>query len=118
MSDKFRYFPEDDTEPLTIGEWFDELTWKPSQCYCRIQHYGVNYILYLRRRWTNPWQAYIIKNATSLAAMNRVDVVWSANVFEQHQIHYNNVELELAKNKIISLFYEFDGDFTQLRLLQ
>jgi hypothetical protein len=118
MSDKPLFFPEDETEPLPIGEWFDELIWTPSQCYYRLQHNGVDYILYLRWRWTNPWQAYLVKNAASLAAMNRVEVLWSGDVFEQHQIHYSDVELELAKEKFINLFYEFDGDFTQLRLLQ
>jgi hypothetical protein len=118
MSDKLPYFPEDETEPLPVGEWFDELSWSPSQCYCRIQHDGIDYMLYLRWRWTDPWQAYIVKNAASLAAMNRVEVVWSGDVFEQHQIHYDDVELEFAKDKMISLFYELDGNFSQLRLLQ
>src|SRR5215211_6773575 len=107
MSDNLRYFPEDETEPLPVGEWFDELTWNPSQCYCRIQRHRVDYILYLRWRWTNPWQAYIIKNAASSAAMNLVEVVWSADVFEQHQIHYSDVELQLAKSKPVILSFDY-----------
>jgi hypothetical protein len=50
--------------------------------------------------------------------MNRVDVVWSGDVFESHQVQYNDVELERAKDKILSLFYELDGNFTRLPLLQ
>ena len=118
MFDKFPYFPEDETEPLPIGEWFDELTWSPSQCYCHIQHQGVDYILYLRWRWTDPWQAYVIKRAASLSAMNNGEAVWSGDVFELHHVQYKDRELELAKDNIVSLFYEFDGNFTELRLLQ
>src|SRR6185503_11899298 len=118
MSDKLPLSPEDETEPLPIGEWLDELIWTPSQCYFHIQHQGVDYILYLRWRWTNPWQAYVIKNAASLSSMNTGNSVWSGDVFELHRVHLKNVELNLAKEKILSLFHEFDGNFTQLRLLQ
>ena len=120
MSDILPYILEleDQMEPLPLGEWFDELLWTPSQCYYRLQHKGIDYILYLRWRWTDPWQAYIVKNATGLDTMNRVDVVWSSDVFEQHQIHYTDVELELAKEQFIRLFYQCDGDFGQLRILQ
>ena len=118
MSDNLSYFPEDETEPLPVGEWFDELNWSPSQCYCHIRHHGVDYILYLRWRWTDPWQAYVIKNADSLGSMNIGQAVWSGDVFELHHVYYKDVELELAKDKMISLFYEFEGNFTELRQLQ
>ena len=118
MTEKYPYLPEDELEPLPVGEWFDELIWSPSQCYCRIQHQGMNYILYLRWRWTDPWQAYIIKNADSLASMNNGHAVWSDNVFDLYNVQYKDVELELAKDRMIDLFHEFDGNFTQLRLLQ
>ena len=118
MSDKLTYLAEDETELLPVGEWFDELTWSPSQCYCHIRHQGVDYILYLRWRWTDPWQAYVIRNADSLDSMNIGESVWSGDVFELHQVHYRDVELELAKDKILCLFHEFDGNFTQLPLLQ
>ena len=118
MSDKLTYLPEDETEPLPVGEWFDDLTWSPSQCYCHIQHQGVDYILYLRWRWTDPWQAYIIKNADSLVSMTNGQAVWSGDVLELHDVPFKDVELELAKDKMISIFYEFDGNFARLRLLQ
>ena len=118
MSDKLPYFPEDETEPLALGQWFDELIWTPSQCYYRLQHKGADYILYLRWRWTDPWQAYVIRNAASLSSMNNGESVWSGDVFEIHHVHLKNGELELAKDKFLSLFHEFDGNFTQLRLLQ
>jgi hypothetical protein len=77
----------------------------------------VDYILYLRWRWTNPWQAYVVKDAANLDSMNNGQAVWSGDVFELHQVRLKNVELDMAKDKLISLFHEFDGHFTPLRLL-
>lgn len=108
---------EDETEPLPLGEWFDELIWCPSQCYYRLQHNGLDYILYLRWRWNDPWQAYVVKDAASLDSMNNGQAVWSGDVFEIHHVHFKDMELEQAKDRLIKLFYEFDGNFTQLRLL-
>ena len=108
---------EDETEPLPLREWFDELTWAPSQCYCRVEHDGIDYVLYLRWRWTNPWQAYVVRNADRLSSMNNDQAIWSGDVFEIHGIQFRDVELERAKDQLIRLFYEFDGKFTQLRLL-
>lgn len=118
MSDKLTYFSDDETEPLPLGEWFDELTWSPSQCYCHLQHQGVDYILYLRWRWTNPWQAYVIKNANSLATMNNGQAVWSFDIFEIQNLEFRDVELKQAKESLIQLFHEYGGNFIQLRLPQ
>lgn len=117
MSNPFPYFEDDETEPLPLGEWFDELLWSPSQCYHRVHHQGTDYILYLRWRWTDPWQAYVVKNAASLSSMNNGEAIWSGDVFEIHHVYFKQEELDLAKEKLIRLFYEFDGNFTQLRLL-
>ena len=117
MSDIPPSFTDDETEPLPLGEWFDDLIWSPSQCYCHVRQNGVDYILYLRWRWTNPWQAYVIKNADRLSSMNKEHAVWSGDVFEMHHVHLKNVELAQAKDNLRRLFYEFDGKFTQLRLL-
>jgi hypothetical protein len=117
MSDKLPHYPDDDTEPLPIGKWLDELTGTPSQCYCHIQHKGVDYILYLRWRWTDPWQAYVIKNADSLSSMNNGQAVWSFDIFEIQHIEYRDMELKQAKEAMLRLFYEYDGNFIQLRLL-
>ena len=112
MSDNLPYFTDDETEPLSIGEWFDELLWSPSQCYYRVQYNSIDYILYLRWRWTDPWQAYVVRNASSLSNMNNGEAVWSGDVFEFHHVYFKDVELEQAKEHLIRLFYEFDGNFT------
>jgi len=117
MWEDLSFLPKDDTEPLPMGEWFYELTWYQSQRYYHIQHKGVDYILYLRGRWKDYWQAYVIRNADRLAAINKDPAVWSADVFKMHHIRCNAEELELAKDKIISLFYEFNGQFPELRTI-
>jgi hypothetical protein len=109
------YLPKDDTELLPLGEWFYELTWYLSQRYYHIQHDGVDYMLYLRGRWKDLWQAYVIRNAASIAAMNEDPAVWSVDIFQMCNIHYNAEELELAKERVVDLFYEFDGQFPELK---
>jgi len=111
------YLPKDDTQPLPTGEWFYELTWYLSQRYYHVQHNEVDYILYLRGRWKDFWQAYVIRNAGNLAALNKDPAVWSVDIFRLHQIRYPAEELERAKDGIIRLFYEFDGEFPELKQL-
>ena len=115
MWEDLSYLPKNDTEPLPPGEWFYELTWYLSQRYYYIQHNGVDYILYLRGRWRDFWQAYVIRNADSLAAINEDPAVWSVDIFKMHQIRYNAEELERAKDRIIRLFDEFEGEFPELK---
>jgi hypothetical protein len=108
---------EEETRPLPLGEWFDDLNWSPSQCYYRVQHQGVDYILYLHWRWRDPWHAYVVKDAASLDSMNNGHAVWSGDVFEIHEVDLKAVDVKLAKDKLIRLFYEFERNFTPLRLL-
>jgi hypothetical protein len=59
----------------------------------------------------------VIRNAAGMEAMNQDPAVWSGDVFEMFEIRYSARELEQAKEKIISLFYEYDGQFPELRIL-
>jgi hypothetical protein len=113
MLESLFHLPKDETEPLPIGEWFYALTVAPSQCYYRIQHEGVDYMLYLRWRHEDPWHAYVIKNAASLEAMNKGNPAWSEDVFELYQVWYTKDELEMAKQKVVSLFLDFISKFTE-----
>jgi len=113
MLETLFHLPKNEAESLPMKEWFYELIWCPSQCYYHLQHTGTDYILYLRWRWENPWQAQVVKNAASLNEMNKDGAIWSEDIFELHNIQYTDNELELAKEKIISLFYEFNSDFPQ-----
>lgn len=113
MFNELFHLPENHREPLPIGEWFYELIWCPSQCYYRIQHNGKDYILYLRWRWENPWHGYVIKNVASLDEVHRENAIWSEDIFEIHHVEFTDEELEFAKEKIISLFKEFNGEFPE-----
>ena len=117
MSDIVADYLELETELRSDGEWVDELNWSPSQCYYHLTHRDVDYILYLRWRWKDPWQGYVIRNVSSVDDVNEDPAVWSGDVFEMNHTHYSAGELELAKEKIISLFYKFDGQFTELRTI-
>ena len=117
MWEDLSYLPKDDTVPLPLGEWFYELSSYISQRYYRIQHHGDDYILYLRGRWGDFWQAYIIRNADNLAVLNDEPAVWSVDVFKMHNIRYTAEELEPAKDRVISLFHEFNGKFPELRTI-
>jgi hypothetical protein len=113
MLEDLFHLPENEAEPLPIGEWFYELIWCPSQCYYHLQHKGINYILYLRWRWENPWQAHVVTDAASLDDLHKDEAIWSEDVFALCHVQYSDEELELAKEKIISLFYEFNGNFPE-----
>ena len=115
MWEHLSYLPRDDTDPLPMGEWFYELTWYLSQHYYYIRFDDVDYILYLRGRWKHLWQAHVVRNADSLAAINKDPAVWSVNIFKMYHIHCHAEELELAKVILISLFYELNGQFPELR---
>jgi hypothetical protein len=116
MLDELFHLPEDEAKPLPLGEWFYALIMCPSQCYYRIQHKGVDFMLYLRWRHEGPWHAYVIRNAASLEGINKGNPVWSEDIFELYHIEYDEDELDVAKEKIISLFYEFNGDFPKRNL--
>ena len=98
------------TEPLPLGEWFYELIWCPSQCYYHLQHNGADYILYLRWRHENPWQACVVRNAANLDEMHADNAVWSEDIFELNDVQYADDEIELAKETAIKFFCEFKGE--------
>jgi len=103
----------DETKNLPLEQCFDELIWCPSQCYYHIQGNGKDYILYLRWRWEDPWQAEVVKNAASLGAMHGNEAVWYEDVFLLNHIAFREEELDLAKAKLIDLFHQNNGEFSQ-----
>jgi hypothetical protein len=113
MLEDLFHLPENKSEPLPIRKWFYELIWCPSQCYYHVQHNGIDYILYLRWRWENPWQAHVVKNAAILDEIHKDDAIWSENIFGLNHVQFRDDQIELAEEKIISLSYEFNGDFPQ-----
>ena len=100
-----------ETKNLPLEQWFDELIGCPSQCYHHIQRNGIDYILYLRWRWEDPWQAEVVKNAASLEAMHGNEAIWSEDVFLLNNVAFREEELDLAKAKLIDLFRQKNGKF-------
>lgn len=88
-------------EPFKLDKWYDSLLWCPSQCYQWKIKDGINYILYLRWRWNDPWQGHIIKNANS-ENLHLAGVEWSTDILSEY--NFSQDQLELAKVKIIELF--------------
>jgi ABC-type glycerol-3-phosphate transport system substrate-binding protein len=54
----------------------------------------VDYVLYLRWRWQNPWRGNIVKNAYSEKSMFDVNAEWSPDMFEQKRLYFIDEELE------------------------
>lgn len=103
----------DGTKSLPLEQWFDDLLWCPSQCYYHIQRDEIDYILYLRWRWEDPWQAYVVKNAASLEAIHRDRGTWSEDVFLLNRVVFREEELDLAKPKLIDFFKWNNGEFPE-----
>lgn len=96
-------FPEF-ADPLPLNEWCCSLNWCPSQCYYHTQKDGVDYVLYLRWRWQNPWRGNIVKNAYSEKSMFDVKAEWSPDIFEQKRLYFIDEEFEQAQEKLIEIF--------------
>jgi len=45
-----------------LGEWIDSLICCPSQCYLDVMFNGVRHQVYLRWRWSDPWELSVITN--------------------------------------------------------
>ena len=90
--------------PLPLEKWQCSMMMCPSQCYYRTQKDGVDYVLYLRWRWDDPWQAHIIKNADSEGAMSADAAEWGSDVFEENNIFFDHDSVEQAKEKLIAMF--------------
>jgi len=90
------------SDPLPLNEWKCSMMMCPSQCYYHAQKDGIDYVLYLRWRWDDPWQAHIIKNAQSERIGDCAE--WSGDLFEQNNISFTHEQFEQAKEKLIAMF--------------
>lgn len=90
---------------LSLNEWLCHMLRCPSQCYYRTQKDGIDYVLYLRWRWDDPWQGHIFKgyveNDPFIGGTNEE---WSNDLFASNHVQYSHDEVELAKTKLIELF--------------
>jgi hypothetical protein len=47
---------------ITHKDWVDDLMRCPSQCYKYIEYKGRHFVIYLRWRYDDPWEATIIES--------------------------------------------------------
>lgn len=86
--------------------WEDDLIWCPSQCYAPITYNGVDYVLYLRWRWDDPWQGRIITHARTSGDMGKKHAEWSEDLFEQRGLFFRDEALDQAKAALLKIFLE------------
>ena len=94
------------SKELPLGKWKCDLLWCPSQCYRRVRADDeTNCVLYLRWRWSDPWQAHVIVNASS--ERFGPNAVWTVDLFEYFGLHYPDHQLEPAKKELLRLWDEY-----------
>jgi len=96
-----------DEKPLPLNKWHDWMIWCPSQCYFHTQRDGIDYVLYLRWRWEDPWEGQIVKHATSERDMVEDQAEWSPRLFEQNDLWFTDEQVEEAKAKLLELFEQY-----------
>jgi hypothetical protein len=80
-------------------KWDDHLCWCPSQCYLKLQYLGINYQIYLRWRWTDPWSAELQSDSTSIKLNipfykdSELDLVKDSALRESKRILYSKEHL-------------------------
>lgn len=84
--------------------WHDDLKGCPSQCLAEVMGpHGVPYVLYLRWRHEDPWEAYFIRNSTLESMATSRD--WSKDVFAKHNVKLSIfTELESVKQWLIGIW--------------
>ena len=82
-------------ECLSKNCWRNDYGW-PVQVISRVEHRGVDYILYLRLRG-HYWEGYVIRGARSLQDMSQQVVGWSCDLLAYHWLHFDEYQLEQAK---------------------
>jgi len=62
---------------MTLGKWIEDLIGCPSQCYYYFKDAktGIIYCIYLRWRWSDPWDAFLVQ-CDSLGNISYDDSNW------------------------------------------
>lgn len=98
-------------DPLPLGRWRRSLLWCPSQCYLHIRRESVDYVLYLRWRYGNPWHGYIIANAQGESTMTaRSRAVWSGDLLNENGQFYRSDQMTQAEQAMEKLFEKYLKD--------
>lgn len=90
-------------DEMEMDKWYCSMIWCPSQCYMHVKDDDeISYILYLRWRWDNPWQAHIVKSAHNEASMDSAK--WSTDLFRQENLFFTDEQTEEAKTALLSIW--------------
>jgi len=104
-------------EYLSNNVWHNDHGW-PVQVITRVEHHGVDYILYLRLRG-HYWEGYVIRGARCIQDLSRKVVSWSCDVLKYHWLTLDEFRLEEAKQALIGIFqHRYGGVGTELVLKQ
>lgn len=60
----------------------------------------------------------MIRNSSTLDKWNEENAVWSEDIFEMNNIQFKEEEVELAKERILRLYYEFNGEFPERKRIR
>jgi len=94
---------------LPKNRWLDSMIWCPSQCYMHVvDDDGNDYVLYLRWRHEDPWQGHIIAGASNYFLE---DGEWSPDLFEQHDLHFADDDVDDAKAAIAAIWRDMYGNY-------
>lgn len=76
-----------------ISDWKDDLIRCPSQCYKNIEYKGRHFVIYLRWRWSDPWQCKLVECPPNLEFDMHTQFEWTVLSVK----HFTHDELELLK---------------------
>lgn len=100
-------------EFLSKDVWHNDHGW-PVQVITRVEHMGVDYILYLRLRG-QFWEGYVIRGARCIQDMSRKVVCWSCDELEYHWLKFYEYQLTDAQQALIGIFqHRYGGLGTEL----
>ena len=102
-------------EFLATNCWQNDYGW-PRQVILRIEHRGVDYLLYLRLRG-HYWEGYVIRGSRSLSDLSLKVTCWSCDLLRYHWLRYEEHQLVQAKQALAGIFQHRYGRSGQLAAL-
>ncbi len=88
------------------SEWIERLLWCPSQCFKRIRCNGKIYTLYLRWRYEDPWQFYVIEGDAVKGSINSWRFI-TGDLFIEYNKFFKDIEIKEAEKEAEKIFFEW-----------
>ena len=113
MTVPFRYGDGNPTSVVKVSvmewiddEWIEQLYGCPSQCYRRVKCNGNVYTLYIRWRWEDPWEFFIVDG--DLLA-EHIFWVEEGYLFAKYKRRFSHDEYKEAEKAAEEIFKEWIG---------